>query len=134
MKKRGFALLALLVVVAIVGLLVLPFAPPARAAEYQRLILTGQTSAAYTNTQVLYNAKLLSIRAVNRAGAACTNTIAISQVTADYLTNSVAAFTTPTSGSADLANSNLYQLRNDVLGVSATSNFLVEVILDNRGR
>ena len=130
-KFRLMSAIALLVAV-----LCFVLAPVVALADnYQRLVITGTTSGSSSNTAAFYNAKLLSVRAQNLAGASCTNTITLTQVTADGgLTNTVAAFTTPTNGTSDVSSSGFVQVRNDQLKVTATSNFVVEVTLDARDR
>jgi hypothetical protein len=128
-RKLISATLAVVIVASV------SIAPKAKADEYQRVILSGTTSAAYTNSAAFYNAKILSIRAQNMAGAACTNAMVFSQVdSTGALTNSLTTITSATSGSADLSTNGYVQLKGDVLKVSATSNFLAEVVLDNRSR
>jgi hypothetical protein len=110
-------------------------APKAKADEYQRVILSGTTSAAYTNSASFYNAKILAVRAQNLAGAACTNAIVFSQVdSTGVLTNTLTTITTATSGATDLSTNGYVQLKGDVFRISATSNFLAEIVFDNRSR
>jgi hypothetical protein len=130
-KFRLMSALALLV--AVLCFILAPVV--ARADNYQRLVITGTTSGSTSNTATFYNAKVLSVRAQNLAGASCTNTIAITQVTADAsLTNTVASFTTATSAAADVSTNIFVLLKSDRVVVSATSNFVVEAVLDARDR
>ncbi len=107
----------------------------ALADEYARVVISGTTTGVSTNSALFYNAKLLAVRAQNRAGLSCTNVITLYQITADSaLTNTVAAITTDTTGFKDVSTNGFVQLRNDMLSVTASSNFVVEVTLDNRSR
>lgn len=125
-------MLGMMVAVAIVAFIA---ASIASADQYTRTKITGTVSATVTNNADFFNAKILAVRAYNMAGAACTNTITVSQVTADgAITNTIQAFTTATSGSADVSTNGLIQLKGDLLKVAASSNFLVEVVLDDRSR
>ena len=127
-----FSKLNLFVIVA--SILVI-FGMLARADEYQRVIITGTTAGSYTNTATFYNAKILAVRAWNLAGAGCTNAIVVKQVdSTGVITNTFPTITTTTSGSVDVSTNFYTQFKNDILSVSATSNFLAEVILVTRCR
>ena len=110
------------------------FCIPAKAGEYQRIKLSGVTAASTTNTAAFYNAKILAVRATNLAGATVTNTMVLTQVTSDGLTNTIASITSTSSGASDVSSNSYVQLRNDVLTATASSNFVYEVVLDNNSR
>lgn len=132
MKRTGFTFVELLLAVAIVAFVA---ASVAMADQFTRTKIAGTVSATVTNNADFFNAKILAVRAYNMAGAAVTNTITVSQVTADgAITNTIATFTTATSGSADVSTNGLIQLKGDMIKVAASSNFLVEVVLDDRSR
>lgn len=124
-----------LFVVSLIGAVVaLVPCQKAVAAEYSRITMSGVTSASSSNSAAFYNAKIMGIRVRNTAGAAVTNTITVSQITTEGQTNAIAALTTDTTASTNVEDRAFVQLRNDVLAVSATSNFTAEVTLDNRSR
>jgi hypothetical protein len=132
-RLAGFVFGLLLMLV----LFVLPLmsASPAAAAEFERVIITGTTAGTYSNATPFYNAQVQGVRVVNLAGASVTNTIVVSQVVASgALTNQMASLATPTSAFQDVTTNRYVQLATDVFRVAATSNFLVEITLDNRGR
>lgn len=128
MFRKSSMVLAALVALAMVMVDVV------RADEFQRVVLTGAITASSSNTAAFYNAKVLAVRATSLTGTNV-NTMVLTQVTADgVVTNTIQSIATATSGSADVSTNGYIQLRNDQLKVSATTNFLVEVILDNRSR
>ena len=139
--KRFLNLTVSLVAVAILGILA---AAPAtcQAASYDRVVVANTQGATLTNALPFYNAKILAVRAVNLVPTtgsgtntvAVTNTITVSEVTADGMTNSLASFSTTSNTSTNLETYDFLWLKGDKLIVTATTNATVEVVADNRGR
>jgi hypothetical protein len=128
MKKK-------LITFAVAAFVALVIAAPVMAAEYERIVLSGALSATSSNTAAFYNAQILGVRMQNSLGVGITNTWSLTQVSANgQLTNTIASGTTTTNVAYDVEAGQFIQLRNDRYVAAGTSNFVIEVILDNRSR
>lgn len=130
MFRKLFSLPVAMIVFAIMCLI----AAISEAANYERYVFANTKSSNTTFTASFFNAKILAVRGVNLMGTGVTNTITVKQVTPEYLTNTIATITTPTSDTSLVESNNFVLLKNDVLQITASTNATVEVVVENMSR